>query len=152
GLGLTRIAKEYGVHRETAKYWIDHADIRHERGRLKPELRQDLKTRVLAYFDQHPDTPNIVMARMFGQHTHRIAAILRGRGTPGRHRVRNRKLDIHADALRRGLAERRPYREMASEFGVSPSAISYFARKYGLKSRLHGRGLRGDQFDEDVIR
>jgi integrase/transposase len=159
GLGLTRIAKEYGVHRETAKYWIDHADIRHERGRLKPELRQNLNTRVLAYFDQHPDTPNIVMARMFGQHTHRIAAILRGRGTPGRHRVRNRKLDQHEKQIQRWIEDGVTFREqqrLLEKMGttVSFSALCYFAKKKGWKSKRWGTGLRVDQgaFDEDINR
>jgi integrase len=155
GWPVTRIAAELGVNHSTVKYWLDHADIKHTRGKLKPELREELKAKVLAYFAEHPDTPNIDMAKLFGVHTKRLKEWLQGRGTPGRHRQRDYKLAQHKEQIERWVAEGKTYREMARLLNdeVGHSAIAHFVRKnLKVKTKRWGGGLRVDQFDADIRR
>jgi hypothetical protein len=157
GWSIDRVSKTYSVDHNTVGRYYRNRGIPDPRGRLKEALRNELKAKVLAYHDENPDTPDFEIGKIFGIHQMRVGLWLRGRKTPGRHRMSDYKVGKFEPRIRRMMNEGVPFRVIAERLNVGLganerftwSAVAQFAQKHKLKSKLHGSGVRPDLFDDD---
>ena len=155
GWAKTRIAAELHTSLGTIGQYLRDADILHTRGRLPADERADLQERFDQYRAKHPKAGVTQIAKAIGTHTGRVSKMARDSGKAVPRVMPDYKLGQHHEEIVRGIAERRSFRKMAKEFGVSFSALALYAKRHGLKGLEFGANqfeFRADQFDADIIR
>jgi integrase len=157
GWEIDRVSKTYGVDHNTVGFYYRNRGIPDPRGKLRQQLHNELKAKVLAYHDENPETPDFEIGKLFGIHQRRAGRILRGRKTPGRHVMSDYKVGKFEPAIRRMRNEGVPIRKITDKLNVGLgvnerftwSAVAFFCRKHKIKGKLHGGGVRPDLFDDD---
>ena len=155
-----RISKHLKVCASTVGMWLREADIPHTRGMsgISHATRAEKDRELLELKAKHPDWGVTELATATGLRPTTVARRLRVKGAdPAPRKMPDYKLGKHDARIRKWAAEGKTFRDMEKLFhdlgeDISFSAIAYYAKKHGIKTKKWGSGERVDQYDAEIIR